>query len=207
MLHELPIHVIKVRFQLDRHACLTVPVAVPQSVNICQVTEWYSRAASTRLVRLSLYATPTSRSLLRRLYLTLSSKEVSRHVQAPHFISIHTYHLSSTHRAQTPHIASVTRDVADVVSDSARYARHRATSPTSRPTRRRSRNTATTVDHGDAALYQRRCLAATTCDTTRPHTNAAASPRRDGSRSSCDTRRHYSTSTQLRYLLSADKIC
>ena len=38
------------------------------------------------------------------------------------------------------------------------------TSPTSRPTRRRSRDTATTVDLGDAALYQRRRLVASTRD-------------------------------------------
>jgi len=143
------------------------------------VTARYSRAASTRRVRLSLYATPTSRSSLRRrrLYLTLSSKqEAFRHVQPLHF---HTYYLSLT--PPCPNTAQHTPRNADTTRHRHRV-RHRVTSPTSRPTRRWSRDTATTVDHGDAALYQRRRL-----DTRRGLTPTPPL-RLDGSRSSRDTR-------------------
>jgi len=159
-LHELLIYVTQVRFQLDQYACLTVPVRDPQSVNICQMTARYSRAASIRRVRLSPYATPTSRSSRRRLYLTLSSKKVFRHVQPPHFISIRTISLSYT---AGPNTAQQSSRNADTMRHR-HCVRHRVTSPKSHPTRRRSRDTATTVNHGDATLYQRRRLVASTRD-------------------------------------------
>jgi len=186
-LHESLIYVTKVRFQLDRYTCLTVPVPDPQSVNICQVTARYNRAASTRRVRLSLYATPTSRSSLRRPYLTLSSKKVFRHVQPPHFISILTLSLSTC--PDTAQQSS--RNV-----DTTRH-RHRVRHAGNRATPLRPSTMATRPYTNDVASSPRHA--------TRPHTNDAASPRRDGSRSSRDTRRHYSTSTL--HLLSADKIC
>jgi len=150
-LHELLIDVTKVRFQLDRYACLTVPVRDPQSVNICQVTAPYSRATSIRRVRLSLYATPTSRSSLQRLYPTFSSKKVFRHVQPPHFISILTISLFYTampeHHQKSPRNADTTRH------------RHRI--------QHRIRHA------GDRATPLRPSTMA-----TRPHTNAAALPPR-----------------------------
>jgi len=103
---------LKVRFQLDRYACLTVPAQVlaPQSVNSRQVTAPYSHAASTRRVRLSLYATLLSRSSLRRRYLTLSRKYRSssslRHSAA--LCSPTPLHVTLTHptppRPTSPHV-------------------------------------------------------------------------------------------------------
>ena len=186
---------------MDRYACLTVPVRDPQSVNICQVTARYSRAASTRRVRLSFYATPTSRSSLRRRhpYLTLSSKkEAFRHVQPPHFIpilSLYTPTCPNTAQ-QSPRNADTTRlrhrvrhrVTADIVSDTASdtpaIARHR---------------------------YDRRSWRRGRIPTTPPRrldTRRGLTPtpplRRDGSRSSRDTL-HATLSTL--HLLSADKIC
>jgi len=171
-LHELLIYVTKVRFQLDRYACLTVPVRDPQSVNICQVNARYSRAASTRRVRLSFYTTPTSRSSRRRLYQTLSSMNFSvtfnRRTSFPYVLSLSLTPPCPNTAQQSPRNADTTRHRHRV--------RHRVTSPTSRLTRRRSRDTATTVDHGDAASYQRRRLVASRRDAASHQRRSLASP-------------------------------
>ena len=83
----------------------------------------------------------------------------SRSTAALHF---HTLSLTPTcpnTAQQSPRTADTTRHRHRV-----RYRVTSPTSPTSRPTRRRSRDTATTVDHGDAAVYQRRRLVASTRD-------------------------------------------
>jgi len=122
MPHRWQIYV-KVCFQLDRYACLTVPAQVPapQSVNSCQVTGLYSRAASTRRVRLSLYATSNSRSSLslRRLYLTLSRSKVPLFVEPTSYLRSPLSDTAARDTAgyRTPHPTSLT-----IVYDTPPYA-------------------------------------------------------------------------------------
>jgi len=93
----------------------------------------------------------------------------SRSTAALHF---HAYYLSIDMPEHRSTIAAKCRHHATSTP--------RLTSPTSRPTpcptRRRSRDTATTVDHGDAALYQRRRLVASTRDAASDQCRRFTSP-------------------------------
>jgi len=144
--------------------------------------------------RLSLYATPTSRSSLRRrrLYLTLSSMNFpvtfNRRTSFPYVLSLSLTPPCPNTAQQSPRNADATRHRHRV--------RHRVRHAGDRATPLRPSTMATRPYTNDAASSPRY--------TTRPHTNAAASPRRVKVIAR-QTRRHHSTSTL--HLLSADKIC